>query len=115
VIETPNAVMRTLASPARHRSALAVWQATLQPGATGPQHRMDADQVYVVLTGSLTVSVDGTPEDAGIGDSIFVPGGALRQIGNAGDGPVSIVVAMPAGAHVSTPSGSHHGELPWAR
>ncbi len=114
-VETPNAVMRTLASPTRHGSALAVWQATLQPGASGPEHRMDTDQVYVVLAGSLTVLVDGTPEDASIGDSIFVPADALRQIVNAGDGLVSIVVAMPAGAHVSTPTGSHHGELPWAR
>ena len=60
---------------------------------------MDADQVYVLLT----VSVDGTSGVARIGDSIFVPGGALRQIGNAGDCPVSIAVAMPAGAHVSPP------------
>ncbi len=76
---------------------------------------MDVDQVYAVLTGSLTVSIDGTFEVAGIGDSSFVPGDALRQIGNAGDCSVSIVVALLAGAHVSTPSGSHHGEFPWAR
>lgn len=114
-IETPNATMRTLASPSRHRSTLAVWQATLQPGASGPEHRMDADQVYVVLVGELTVTTDGITAVAGIGDSVFVPGNALRQVANAGDDTLSFVVAMPAGAQVSTPSGSHHGELPWAR
>lgn len=114
-IETPNATMRTLASPSRNRSALAVWQATLQPGASGPEHRMDADQVYLVLAGSLTITVDGTAQSAGVSDSVFVPGNALRQIANEGEIPLSIVVSMPAGAQVSTPSGSHHGELPWAR
>lgn len=114
-IQTPNAVMRTLVSPTLHHSALAVWEATLEPGATGPEHLMDADQVYVVLGGSLAVMVEGTFDEAGAGDSVFVPGGTLRQISNAGGTLVSFVVAMPGGAHVSTPSGSHHGELPWAR
>jgi len=113
--ETPNATMRTLASPSRYESTLAVWQATLQPGATGPEHWMNANQVYVVLSGSLAVTIDGTREVAGIGDSIFVPGNALRQIVNTSDGQLSFTVSMPAGAHVSTPTGSHQGELPWAR
>lgn len=114
-IETPNATMRTLASPSHHHSALAVWQATLQPGASGPAHRMDADQVYVALAGSLTITIDEDREVAGVGDSIFVPGSALRQVANDGEIPLSFTVSMPAGAKVSTPSGSHHGELPWAR
>ena len=114
-IETPNASMRTLVSPSRNHSALAVWQATLQPGATGPEHRMDADQVYVVLAGQLTITSDGVTAVAGAGDSLFVPAGTLRQIANAGDVALSFIVSMPAGAQVTTPSGSHHGELPWAR
>lgn len=114
-IETPNATMRTLASPSRHHSALAVWRATMQPGAIGPEHRMDADQVYVVLAGSLRLTTDGITAVASVGDSVFVPGNSLRQVTNDGNGSLSFVVSMPAGAQVSTPSGSHQGELPWAR
>lgn len=115
IIETPNATMRTLASPTQHQSALAVWEVMLLPGASGPEHWMDADQVYVVLAGTLSVMVDGATEVAGPDDSIFVPRDAFRQIANAGDVPLTVVVSMPAGGQVSTPTGSHHGELPWAR
>lgn len=114
IIQTPTGSMKTLASPTRLGSTLAVWQVTLQPGASNPEHTMDADQVYVVLTGSLTATIAGADETAGPGDSVFIPAGALRQIATAGAEPVVALVSMPAGAHVSTPSGSHHGELPWA-
>lgn len=114
-VETPNAVMRTLASPARDRSALAVWHVALQPGASGPEHWIDADQVYVVLSGALDITIDGVAGTAEAGDALFVPRGALRRIRNAGGAPVAAVVSMPAGGRVSTPSGSHTGELPWAR
>lgn len=115
ISETPNGVMRTLASPSRDGSAIAVWDVTLQPGARGPEHRIHVDQVYVVLFGTLAVSVDGIDETAASGDSVVIPGGTLRRIANAGEGPVTAVVSMPAGGQVSTPSGSHSGELPWAR
>ena len=114
VIETPNAVMKTLASPARLGSALAVWQVTLEPGAAGPEHAMDADEVHVVLSGQLRVTIAGTDATAEAGDAVFVPAGALRRIATAGSAPAVALVSMPAGAHVSTPTGDHHGELPWA-
>ena len=114
VTETPNAAMKTLASPARLGSALAVWQVTLQSGGSGPEHTMDADQVYVVLSGELTVTIAGADVTGSAGDAVFIPAGSPRRIATLGGEPVVALVAMPAGAHVSTPSGSHHGELPWA-
>lgn len=114
ISETPNGVMCTLASPARHGSAIAVWDVTLQPGASGPDHWIDVDQVYVVLSGSLRVAIDGIDETASSGDSVVIPGGALRRIATAGNDPVTALVSMPAGGQVSTPSGSHSGGLPWA-
>lgn len=115
ISETPNGVMRTLASPSRDGSAIAVWDVTLQPGASGPEHRIHVDQVYVVLSGTLAVAIDGIDETASSGDAVVIPGGALRRIATAGGDGVTAVVSMPAGGQVSTPSGSHSGELPWAR
>jgi quercetin dioxygenase-like cupin family protein len=88
---TPNAVMRTYASPSLTGSALAVWRAEMEPGAAGPLHAASGEQVLVVLDGELTVAVRGSTSVLAPGDSIAIPAGAERRLSNAGSAPVALV------------------------
>lgn len=114
VVETPNARMITLASPSRDGSALAVWQVVMQPGQSGPQHAVDADQVYVVLSGRLRATADGQTSIAEAGDAVLLLAGSLRAVAAEGDAPVRALVSMPAGGRVLMPDGADRGVVAWA-
>jgi len=50
--KTPNAVMRTLAAPSTGATELAVWEVSMTAGQAGPAHRVNREQVWVVLLGA---------------------------------------------------------------
>lgn len=95
--QTPNATMRTYASPAQSGSALAVWRTEMAPGASGPAHALSSEQTIVVLEGRLTLESEGQTTTLGAGDSATVAAGAVRQARNAGAVPVlTVSAAFPA-------------------
>lgn len=106
--------MAPLASPSRDGCALAVWQVTMRPGQAGPQHAVDADQVYVVVAGRLAATVDGHTSIAEAGDAVLLPAGSLRTVTADGDAEVRALVFMPARGRVAMPDGSDRGVVPWA-
>lgn len=112
-ITTPNAVMTTLASPSRGSSALSTWQVRMEAGAQGPEHRMDQEQVWTVMAGSLTVRTGDRTETVATGQTLVVPADTPRRF-TAGDAGTEALVAMPAGGQVSVPGGEKDGPLPWA-
>ena len=80
-VETPNAVMTTCVSPTLGESAgLSMWQVEMAAGAGGPSHRFDSEQLWTVLSGAVTVTVDGAALELEAGDSIAIPADAERQI-----------------------------------
>lgn len=99
--ETPAAVMTTLASPTQGGAATVLWRVDMQPGAAGPVHVIDAEQVWTFLDGTATVDVDGVVVEVSAGDTLVVPAGVPRQI-TAGLGFVAIV-ACPAGMRAYVP------------
>ena len=56
----------------------------MAPGARGPLHAVDHEQVVTVIEGSLEASVDGATSAVSPGDAATIPPGATRQLGNAG-------------------------------
>lgn len=79
--QTPNATMRTLASPTLGPTAgLSLWQVEMAPGAQGPRHLFDSEQVWTVLDGTISVEAGDGACELGAGDTIVLAGGAERQI-----------------------------------
>lgn len=79
--ETPNATMTTLASPTLGASAeLSLWLVEMAAGARGPGHTFDSEQLWTVLEGEMSVTVEGASIDLGPGDTIVLSGGEVRQI-----------------------------------
>ncbi|HEY1733588.1 MAG TPA: cupin domain-containing protein [Acidimicrobiales bacterium] len=79
--ETPVGVMTTLASPTLGPSAvLSLWRVEMEAGVTGPLHVFDSEQLWTVLAGELTITVDGAPAELAAGDTIVIPTGLERQV-----------------------------------
>jgi quercetin dioxygenase-like cupin family protein len=75
---TPNALATTLASPGQGGSGLVVWRMDMAPGAAGPEHAYDTEQVLTVLDGQATVLIDEAPQPVGRGDTVVLPAGVRR-------------------------------------
>lgn len=108
---TPNATMRTLAAPSLGSSALSVWEVAMAPGAAGPAHRVDAEQVWVLLEGRLRVELDGRVMAPEAGDALTLPAGAERRVSAAT--AVRALVSSPAAPTVTTEDCGAR-PLPWA-
>lgn len=69
-------------------------QMILRPGQAGRIHRhRRQEEVYVVLSGTLTVLVDGLAQSLPAGDVMRVAPGVRRQLANRG-GEVVVLLAM---------------------
>jgi quercetin dioxygenase-like cupin family protein len=112
--ETPNAVMRTYASPSLTGSPLSVWRAEMAPGAAGPEHAASAEQVIVVLAGELTAAVAQRSSVLAAGDSLVIAAGVQRRLSNAGPAPVAFMACSPPAPTATRPGGSPE-PIPWAR
>ncbi len=66
----------------------------LPGGGAGPDSS-PMEKVYVILSGELTIRVDGKEQKAGPMDSVYIPGGEVREIVNEGNDIVTMIVAMP--------------------
>lgn len=81
---------------ARGASSLCAWRLEVAPGVQGVSHRPDHEEVILVLSGRLDVTLDGDHKAAEGGAVIHVPAGSEFQVDGGPDG---------ASAWVTTTSG----------
>ena len=105
-IETPNAVMTTLASPAQGGAGQAVWRVDMRPGQAGPLHAIDTEQVWTVLDGGATVELDGQALTLGPGDTIILPADAPRRVSADPEAGLAAIAVAPAGTRAYTLDGT---------
>jgi len=75
-------------------------QMLLQPGQRMRIHRhRDQEEVYLVLTGTLTVAIEGDETSLGEGELMRVAPEVRRQLINYGPGPVLLVALGGATEH----------------
>ncbi|MBW0113573.1 cupin domain-containing protein, partial [Pseudonocardia sp. KRD-182] len=86
------------------------WTVEMTPGAAGPPHTFDVEQVWTVLDGRVRADVDDEHHDLGPGDVLVLPAGAVRRV-HAVDA-FRAVVAAPAGAR-ATPVDGEPVLPPW--
>ena len=107
---TPNATMTTCASPTQGGAHLALWRVEMEPGASGPLHAVDVEQVWTVLAGSASVDIAGDAHDLGAGDTLVLPPDVPRRV--RATAAFSALVAAPAGAH-AVQEGAEAVVAPW--
>lgn len=93
-----------LASPSRGSSELTTYRVRLDPGSALPQHHHDHEEVFTVVSGSLTAVLDAAEHLAGPGDTVIIPPGTEHH-SFTGHEPADMIVATLAGALMITPDG----------
>jgi len=75
-------------------------QVVLAPGTLGRIHRHEhQEEVYIVLEGTLTVSIEGDERELGSGEALRVAPAVRRQLMNRSDAPVSLIALGGSGEH----------------
>lgn len=108
---TPNATMLALAAPSVGSAELSTWRVRMPAGNAGPDHVVDREQVFMPVSGSVEITVDGVAEVCAAGEAAVLPAGTTRRIRALEE--VDALVAMRADATV-TAEGREPGPLPWA-
>lgn len=112
---TPNATMTTCATPEQGRSSLASWMTTMAPGAQGPWHRLDGEQVLTVLAGGLTLEHGGEAVHLGVGDTAVIPADDERRITADEHAGVEMACAAPRPLRAVDGEGADRGIPDWMR
>ncbi len=104
ITATPNATMTTLASPTVNESKTSLWIVEMQSGAAGPLHTMSSDQVWHLLTGTVSCEIAGEIITMEAGDTLRISGGVNRQFQAESD--ARLLVSGASDAVASTDNGA---------
>lgn len=111
--EIPGVTFVGMASPSRGTAQLCTWKIIVAAGhESDVAHALDRDEVFMVLSGTIRLAVDGEP--LGPGDAVVVPAGQHIQLANPGADPAEVIVAIPAGFSATGADGTSFGTPPWA-
>lgn len=102
-------------APSRGARELSTWRIQVEAGIVGEPHRLDREEVFIVLEGGLTVHVNDEEATLHTGDSLAVPADALLQVGNRGTMAAQAIVCVPAGFRATMGDGRELGTPPWAK
>jgi mannose-6-phosphate isomerase-like protein (cupin superfamily) len=81
------AYLKTLVSAdVTHSEALTLGTAKIPPNEALREHRHLHEEIYLVLEGIGSVTIDGETRHIGAGTSVFIPGNASHSCENAGGG-----------------------------
>jgi quercetin dioxygenase-like cupin family protein len=92
----PGATFETLASPSLGSAETSVWRVRLEPGTPGLPHRLTREEIFVVLAGSATASLDGAPHPLSEGSTLVLPAGVELSLATGAE-PLDAVVCLPVG------------------
>lgn len=121
--EMHGARFSSYASPSRGTGDLCAWRLDLPPGSEGVPHTVSQEEILLVLSGTLHLTLtDGAGDPGGRGaaakgqpgDVFVVPAGATVRVGTPDGDPASAWVATSAGLEATLPDGSTVAP-PWAR
>nr|WP_311132159.1 cupin domain-containing protein [Nonomuraea gerenzanensis] len=111
--QTPGGVMTTFASPTQGGASRSLWKVEARPGAEGPVHDFDSEQVWSWVAGAATVELGGRTYTVTAGDTVVMPARTVRRVlADPGHGYTAVVTA-PAGARAFGPDGAEFGVPPW--
>jgi quercetin dioxygenase-like cupin family protein len=133
VHEMHGSVFTSFAAPASGSRELCAWRLEVPAGSRGVPHRVSKEEILLVLSGVLRVTLSAPPEpgaataadaapaegagpgtEAAPGDAILVPAGAVLQVDNPGAGPAAAWVTTSVGLEAVLADGSAVSP-PWVR
>jgi quercetin dioxygenase-like cupin family protein len=94
------------AAPARGSQELCAWRIDVPPGSTGVAHTITREEIVVVLSGAMDLTLDEAASTVPAGDVAVLPAGATVRVDNAGDEPVTAWVTTSIGLEAQLADGS---------
>ncbi len=104
----------SLATPSHGSTDTSVWQVEIQPGTPATPHRLTRQEVFVILSGSALVRIDGQSATAMPGDAVVVPAAVDFEIAAAGAEPLCALCCLPVGGQAQLADGEPFTP-PWAQ
>jgi quercetin dioxygenase-like cupin family protein len=101
------------ASSATGSKELCAWRTELPAGTAGPAHRISREEVFLVLSGSIELTIDGETRPLAVGDAAVVPAGSSLGLANATEEPAAMWVTTSVGLEAVMADGSRIAP-PWA-
>lgn len=111
--ETHGSTFRSYVSPSRGSNQLCAWRLTIPADLRGVAHRPTREEVLLVLTGQLIVTLDGVTTPLGDGDVALVPADTELWVDAGPDGATAWVTTTP-GLEAVTGDGTRITP-PWAQ
>lgn len=100
-------------APSRGSRQLCAWRLTVPAGLRGLPHRPNREEVLLVLSGELIVTLDGTTSALQAGEVVLVPADSELRVDGGPAGATAWVTTTP-GLEAVTADGTRI-RPPWAR
>ncbi|GGN90190.1 cupin domain-containing protein [Nocardia rhizosphaerihabitans] len=113
VHEIHNARFTSLIRPGTGSAELCVWQTEVAPDSVGVPHRILGEEAFVLLSGEVTMTIDGESAPMTPGDAAVAPAGSTIALANATAAPAVLLVTVRVGFSAELPDGSTFVP-PWA-
>jgi mannose-6-phosphate isomerase-like protein (cupin superfamily) len=108
-----DSTFRSFAAPATGSRELCAWRLEVPARTAGVPHRVTKEEVFLLLDGQLTVTLDGVAATAGPGDVVLVPAGAEVKV-DSGDTAATVWVTTSVGLEATMRDGTRISP-PWVR
>jgi quercetin dioxygenase-like cupin family protein len=92
----------SLATPTRGSAETSIWIVDIDPGTPATPHSVTREEVFVVLEGIASVTLDGDRGIARAGDAFVVPPDVPFEVANDADGPLKMMCCLPVGGQART-------------
>jgi quercetin dioxygenase-like cupin family protein len=108
------ATFNSFVAPSSGSNELCAWRLEVAPGTVGVPHRVNREEVLLVLSGEVTATIEQVATTVRAGEVAFVPAGALVRLDNASEAPAAAWVTTSTGLEATLPDGSSISP-PWVR
>jgi quercetin dioxygenase-like cupin family protein len=108
------ALFASYVAPARGSAELCAWRVRVEPDVQGQAHRVSHEEVFLVLAGTPTITVDGDRDRLETGDVVFAAAGSSVRLDNDGDLAAELWVTTSVGLTAQMADGTEIVP-PWVR
>lgn len=103
--QTPNALVTPMATPRLGSDQISVIRQKMGNGKSNPTHTQTSEEVMVMLSGTVTVTVDKEIVSLSAGDTLIVPAEVPHSIENTSGGESEWLIISPVGMQFKGPTG----------
>lgn len=112
--EIHGATFTAYANSSTGSSELCAWNLRIPPNQPGAAHRISREELFLVLSGTPRLSLDGEEFDLVAGDVAVAPAGSMLKLANPGSQDSTIWVTTGTGLSATMADGSSLTP-PWAQ